>query len=161
MQHEGTLRGLGWLALAAALFVGFVVELCGLLGMLSIARDMWSLLAAVATVAFGLLALDSGARARWGWCELEIAEVAITVVDGMGWRIRRTTRIARPTRGVPLTAVLEHDGDPPGTYWLTVHNGEPFGQPIAIARGLDIDRDTLEHVVALLERWDRGESLNP
>lgn len=71
----------------------------GELGVLAISRDLWGLLGTLTPLVFGSLALHAGARARWGWCELEIADVAITVVDGFGWRIRRTARIDRPTPG--------------------------------------------------------------
>ena len=122
--------------------------------MLAISRDLWGLLGTLTPLVFGSLALHAGARARWGWCELEIADVAITVVDGFGWRIRRTARIDRPTPGMPLTVVVERDGgsDLPSTHWLSVHNAEPYG-PVEIARGLDLARAALEEVAVVIERW--------
>jgi len=154
LQPDGWYRGAGMLAFGGVLIAIFLLAVLGWLGAFEIARDFWGLLGTVAPLVLGVVVLYAGARARWGWCELELADVAITVIDGFGWRIRHTARIDRPVSGVPLTVVVERDGggETPPVYWLSVHNGEPYG-PIAIARGLNLSRSALEEVAALVERW--------
>jgi hypothetical protein len=154
LQSDSRYRGIGMLAFGGVLIAIFLLALLGWIGVLEIAHDLGGLLGTVVPLALGVVVLYAGARARWGWCELELADVAITVVDGFGWRILHSARIVRPAPGVPLTVVVERDGggDTPPVYWLSVHNGEPYG-PIAIARGLSLSRSALEEVAAVLERW--------
>lgn len=154
MKSDAPYRGAGWFALGAVLTVLFLLVLLGWFGVLAIARDVGGAFATLVLLGFGAIAFYAGARSRWAWCELEIADVAITVVDGFGWRIKRTARIERPVPGLPLTVVIESDdnGDGIPLYWLRVYDGEPRG-PIVVGRGLNLSRKTFEEIAEQLERW--------
>jgi len=153
LQPDAPFRGVGLFAAGGAMIAIFLLAVLGWLGVLAIARDFWGLLGTLVSLGLGVAMLYAGARARWAWCELEIADVAITVANGFGWRIVRSARISRPTPGVPLTVVIESDGgDGRPVYWLSVHNGDPFG-PVVIARWLGLSRSSLEELAVLIERW--------
>jgi hypothetical protein len=159
LKPDRSFHGVGVLAFGSLMAVLSLFIVLGWAGVFEMSRDVGGGFATLVTVVLGALALYAGARARWGWCELEIADVAITVVDGLGWRVRSTARIDRPVAGVPLTVVVESQGNyGSGTpvYSLNVHNRNPFGQPILVARGLNLSRETLDEVALLIERWGRG-----
>lgn len=153
LQSDAPFRGVGLFAAGGVMIAFFLFAVLGWIGVLAIARDFWGLLGTVVSLGFGAALLYAGARARWAWCELEVADVAITVADGLGWRIVRSARISRPAPGVPLTVVIESDGgDGSPIYWLSVHNGESYG-PTTIARWLNLSESSLQEVATLIERW--------
>ena len=155
LASDRRLRGVFWLAAGVVLLALFSSTLLGWFGVIAMSHGIGAMFATLVMLALGLLCVYAGLNARWGWCELEIADVAITVIDGLGWRIRHRARIDRPAPGVPLTIAVEHvgGGDSPPSYWLSVHNGEPHGQPVAIAARLDLPRAELEEIARMLERW--------
>jgi len=130
----------------------------GWLGVLDMARDGWGFLGTVFALVFGAATLFLGAQELWGWVELELGD-ELVIVHGIGTWWRREAAIARPVVGT-LAPVVRAERDRYGTTrWLELHPEYP-GEPVLVARGMQLSSSTLDEVGALVDKWCRREPIS-